>query len=114
MTAAASLLWLARHEGSLAWRDMHYLMTAGGRWRLRSVALIFLAIMAFLHLVAYSIVAPHAQARVESGPTVLVAVTGSLGLSFFLMLSQALEQVTRLFYSRGDLDLFKSDRKSVV
>lgn len=108
MTAAASLLWLARHEGSLAWRDMHYLMTAGGRWRLRSVALIFLAIMAFLHLVAYSIVAPHAQARVESGPTVLVAVTGSLGLSFFLMLSQALEQVTRLFYSRGDLDLFKS------
>ena len=103
-----SLFWLARHEGNLAWRDMHYLMTAGGRWRMRSVILIFAAIMAFLHLVAYSIVARHAGATIESGPSVLVAITGSLVLSFFLMLSQALEQVTRLFYSRGDLDLFKS------
>ncbi len=108
MTGQGSLLWLARHEGNLAWRDMHYLMTAGGRWRLRSVTLIFLLIMAFLHLVAYSVVAPHAQATAESGPGILISVTGSLALSFFLMLSQALEQVTRLFYSRGDLDLFKS------
>lgn len=108
MIAAGSLVWLARHEGNLAWRDMHYLMTAGGRWRLRSVALIFLTVMAFLHLVAYSVVARHAAVTIESGPGVLVAITGSLALSFFLMLSQALEQVTRLFYSRGDLDLFKS------
>lgn len=108
MTAPGSLLWLARHEGNLAWRDMHYLMTAGGRWRLRSVALIFLVVMAFLHLVAYSMVAQHANATIASGPSVLVAISGSLVLSFFLMLSQALEQVTRLFYSRGDLDLFKS------
>jgi ABC-2 type transport system permease protein len=108
MTAPGSLLWLARHEGNLAWRDLHYLMTAGGRWRLRSVMLIFLVAMVFLHLVAYSMVARHATVTVESGPSVLIAITGSLGLSFFLMLSQALEQVTRLFYSRGDLDLFKS------
>jgi ABC-2 type transport system permease protein len=104
--STASLAWLARHEGHLAWRDMQYLMTAGGRWRMRSVLLIFAVVMGFLHLVAYSIVHPHAQAMVE--PHTLLAITGSLCLSFFLMLSQALEQVTRLFYSRGDLDLFKS------
>ncbi len=113
MTAPGTLLWLARHEGSLAWRDMHYLMTAGGRWRLRSVALIFLLVMGFLHLVAYSMVRGHASATADAGPSVLVAVTGSLALSFFLMLSQALEQVTRLFYSRGDLDLFKSSPLSL-
>lgn len=108
MSQTGSLLWLARHEGNLAWRDMQYLMTAGGRWRLRSVLLVFGLVMAFLHLVAYSFVAPYAQVDASFGKPAFVAVTGSLVLSFFLMLSQALEQVTRLFYARGDLDLFKS------
>jgi len=103
-----SLLWLARHEGRLAWRDMFYLMTAGGRWRFRTVLLIFLAGITLLHLIAYAMVSRHADATAASGPVVLVAVTGGIALSFFLMLSQALEQVTRLFYARGDLELFKS------
>ena len=42
MNAPGSLVWLAWHEGRLAWRDMFYLMTAGGRWRLRSVLMTFL------------------------------------------------------------------------
>jgi hypothetical protein len=33
-------------------------------------------------------------------------ITGSFLLILFLLLSQSLEQVTRLFYGRGDLDLF--------
>jgi ABC-2 type transport system permease protein len=87
---------------------MFYLMTAGGRWRLRNVLTTFLAAIALLHLIAYSIVSGHADVTVASGPTTLIAITGSLVLSFFLMLSQALEQVTRLFYARGDLELFKA------
>ena len=87
---------------------MFYLMTAGGRWRFRTVLLTFLSAIALLHLIAYAIVSGHADVTVASGPATLVAITGSLALSFFLMLSQALEQVTRLFYARGDLELFKA------
>lgn len=108
MNAPGSLVWLAWHEGRLAWRDMFYLMTAGGRWRLRSVLMTFLMAIAAFHLIAYSIVSGHADVTVASGAATLVAITGSLVLSFFLMLSQALEQVTRLFYARGDLELFKA------
>jgi ABC-2 type transport system permease protein len=35
----------------------------------------------------------------------LVGITGSLLLSWSLLLSQAMESVTRAFYSRSDLDL---------
>lgn len=108
MIAPGSLLWLARHEARLAWRDIFYLMTAGGRWRLRTVLTIFLAAIGVFHLIAYAVVSNQAGVTAESGPAVLVAVTGSIVLSFFLMLSQALEQVTRLFYARGDIELFKA------
>ncbi len=37
-----------------------------------------------------------------------MAVSGSLLLAFSLMLSQAMEQVTRAFYARSDLDLILS------
>jgi ABC-2 type transport system permease protein len=87
---------------------MFYLLTAGGRWRLRSVLTTFLTAMVLFHLLAYAIVSGHADVTAASGSATLVAVTGSLVLSFFLMLSQALEQVTRLFYARGDLELFKA------
>ncbi|HWA49099.1 MAG TPA: hypothetical protein VG742_12535 [Dongiaceae bacterium] len=87
---------------------MFYLMTAGGRWRLRSVLTTFLTAILAFHLIAYSIVSGHADVTAASGAETLVAITGSLVLSFFLMLSQALEQVTRLFYARGDLELFKA------
>jgi ABC-2 type transport system permease protein len=36
---------------------------------------------------------------------VLVVITGTLVLTFSLMLSQAIESVTRAFYARGDLEL---------
>ncbi len=108
MTAPGSFFWLARHEGRLAWRDMFYLMTAGGRWRLRTVLFTFLSAIALFHLIAYAVVSGHADVTAASGTATLVAITGGLMLSFFLMLSQALEQVTRLFYARGDLELFKA------
>lgn len=108
MSAPGSRLWLARHEGRLALRDLHYLMTAGGRWRIRNVVIAFALLGIGLHLVAFGIVARHAGMTLEAGTRGFTSITGSLLLTFFLLLSQALEQVTRLFYGRGDLDLFRS------
>src|SRR5262249_15872854 len=115
-----SLLWMARQEGKISWRDLAYLMTAGGRWRMRSVVIWIVIVIAVMHAIAWQMVGPYAHiaptphppdpppptATLE--PRELAGLTGRLGLGFFLMLSQSLEQVTRLFYGRGDLDLLKS------
>src|SRR4051812_34132426 len=103
-----SVLWLARQESRLSWRDLVWLMTAGYRWRSRSVVIWLLIVAVVLHVIAWGMVARYADVALDSSVEALTAITGSIGLGFFLMLSQALEQVTRLFYGRGDLDLLKS------
>ncbi|WP_162917022.1 permease [Dongia deserti] len=108
MSTPASWLWLARHEARLAIRDLRHLMTAGGRWRIRNVAISFALLAVGLHLLAFGIVAPHAEMTLEAGTRGFTSITGTLLLTFFLLLSQSLEHVTRLFYGRGDLDLFRS------
>jgi ABC-2 type transport system permease protein len=108
VTEAGSWLGLARHEGRLAWRDLRYLMTGGGRWRGQTVVFVFVLLAIGLHLIAFGVVARHAGMTLGVGAPGFTSITGSLLLIFFLLLSQALEQVTRLFYGRGDLDLFRS------
>ena len=105
MIQPASLTWLAGHELRLGWRDWVSLMTAGGRTRGRTafVALIFVGI--FMHVFAYWTVATYADAGLGSDTAALVGITGTLFLSWSLLLSQAMEFVTRAFYSRSDLDL---------
>jgi ABC-2 type transport system permease protein len=109
----APWLWLARHEGRLAWRDLRYLMTGGGRWRGRNVVITFILLGLGLHLIAFGVVGRHADMTLEVGTPGFTSITGSFLLIFFLLLSQALEQVTRLFYGRGDLDLFRSSPASL-
>ena len=58
-----------------------------------------------MHLLAWSMVGGYADTPVDAGKPVLVAVTGTLLLSWSLLLSQAMESVTRAFYTRSDLDL---------
>jgi ABC-2 type transport system permease protein len=111
--APGSWLWLARHEGRLAWRDLRYLMTAGGRWRGRNVIIVFILLALGLHLIAFGVVGRHAHMTLDVGTRGFTSITGSFLLIFFLLLSQALEQVTRLFYGRGDLDLFRSSPASL-
>jgi ABC-2 type transport system permease protein len=113
MSQAGSWLWLAHHEARLSWRDLRYLMTSGGRWRVRNVVIVFVLLAIGLHLISFGVVARYAGMTVDSGIPAFTAITGSLLLSFFLLLSQALEQVTRLFYGRGDLDLFRSSPSSL-
>ncbi|MBI4366708.1 MAG: permease [Deltaproteobacteria bacterium] len=58
-----------------------------------------------MHLLAYSMVARYAGADVDADKTALMVVTGTMLLSWSLLLSQAMESVTRAFYARSDLDL---------
>jgi ABC-2 type transport system permease protein len=105
---AGTLTWFARHEARLAWRDWLSLMTAGRRRRGWAVALGLAIFALFLHGVAFFMVAPFAEIGRDPQTLVLVVVTGSALLSLSLMLSQAMESVTRAFYARADLDLILS------
>jgi ABC-2 type transport system permease protein len=98
-----TLVWLASHELRLGWRDWLSLMTAGRRTRARTVTIALIVFAVFMHALAYSMVARYAQAVPDKAT--LVAVTGCALLSFSLLLSQAMESVTRAFYTRADLDL---------
>jgi ABC-2 type transport system permease protein len=84
------------------------MMTAGGRTRARTLAIVVVAVAAVMHVVAFSMVARFAGMGLDPDKTTLVVITGSALLSWSLMLSQAMESVTRAFYTRSDLDLLLS------
>ena len=105
MSHPASLTWLAGHEFRLGWRDWVALMTAGGRARARNAGIALIVFAAFMHVFAYWTVAHFANASLASDTATLVGITGTLMLSGSLLLSQAMESVTRAFYARSDLDL---------
>jgi ABC-2 type transport system permease protein len=100
----ATLAWLASHELRLGWRDWVSLMTAGGRGRMRNFAIALIVFVGFMHLLAYSMVRRYAGADIGPDIATMVVVTGIILLSWSLLLSQAMELVTRVFYSRSDLD----------
>ncbi len=103
-----SVLWFARSEGRLAWRDLIWLITAGERWRQRRVVIGVLIFVAFMHAIAWSLVGPYAEAARHPDKQLLVFVTGTALLSWSVMLAQAMETVTRGLYARADLDLILS------
>ncbi|HVZ53655.1 MAG TPA: permease [Pseudolabrys sp.] len=105
MTRANTLVFLASHELRLGWRDWIALLTAGQRHRLRSVAIVLVLFAVVMHLIAYSVVGAYARLGAVPDKAMLVSLTGTLILSFSLLLSQAMESVTRAFYQRSDLDL---------
>jgi ABC-2 type transport system permease protein len=96
-------VWFARHESRLAWRDWLSMITAGRRERLRRVVIAILVFAVFMHFVAYWMVGRYADAPVDT--SMLVTITASVLLSWLLMISQAMESMTRAFYARSDLDL---------
>ncbi|MEN3346980.1 MAG: type transport system permease protein [Bradyrhizobium sp.] len=105
--SSAALTNFARHEFRLAWREWLAMMTGGRRRRNRAVIglIIFAAV---LHLPAYAVVGRFAELRFPLDPSSLIVLSGTIFLAWALMLSQAIESVTRVFYARADLDLIMS------
>ena len=112
MTRAGTVAWFAQHETRLAWRDWAWLLSGGGRRRGHAVVLGLAAFIVFMHGLAYLTLAPSADLAAPPDPRLMVTIGGTLLLYGSLMLSQAMEAVTRAFYARGDLDLILSSSAS--
>jgi ABC-2 type transport system permease protein len=106
--AAGSLTWFANHELRLAWRDWLSMMTAGRRGRERIVAVALTIFIVFAHLLAWYFVARYVNVGTDPDKPALVVITGTVLLAWSLLMSQAMESVTRAFYARSDLDLILS------
>jgi ABC-2 type transport system permease protein len=103
MSAPGTIVWFARHEFRLAWRDWMAMMTAGRRARIRTLAVVFVILAVVMHAVAFVVVSRFADSTPDK--TTLVVITGAVLMMWSLMLSHAMEQVARAFYARSDLEL---------
>ena len=117
------LAWFIRHEVRLFWRDWIFMLTAGKRTRERVLIAVAVVFVIGIHLFAYLMLAPWVGmgesgtgggAIDASAKTVLVVVTSGVFLAASMMISQAMESVTRAFYARDDLDLILSSPASAV
>jgi ABC-2 type transport system permease protein len=108
MIRPGTIAWFARHELLLAWRDWAWLLSGGHsrHWVVGAAGLV--AVVAFMHALALLTLPPAAELAGVPGLHLLAVVGGTLALYGSLMLSQAIESVTRAFYARGDLDLILS------
>ena len=110
--APASLAWFARHEFTLAWREWLAMLTGGRRARNWGLLVFLLVGVALLHLLAYGLVAPWVRSGIVADKATIVMLTGTGLLFWTVMLSQALESITRVYYARSDLDLILSSPAS--
>jgi ABC-2 type transport system permease protein len=113
MNSAASLSWFARHEIRLAWREWLAMMAGGRRKRNRAV-IGLIAFAAIMHLPAYAVIGRFAGLQAPLDKPSLIVITSTIFLAWALMLSQAIESVTRVFYARADLDLIMSSPVSLT
>jgi len=104
----ATLVWFARHELRLAWRELMSMLTAGRRTRGWMAAIGVAVFLALMHGVAWLVVRGVPAPGIHPDLGVLIAVTSAMLLSGSAMLSQAMENVTRAFYTRSDLELILS------
>src|SRR5258706_5626892 len=108
MSSAAALSWFARHEIRLAWREWLAMVTGGRRARRRRAIIGLIVFAAIMHLPAYAVIGRFADLQATLDKSVCIVITATILLAWALMLSQAIESVTRVFYARADLDLIMS------
>ncbi|MDB5611753.1 MAG: permease [Bradyrhizobium sp.] len=106
--SSAALTWFARHEIRLAWREWLAMMTAGRRVKKRGAVIGLIIFAAIMHLPAYAVIGRFADLQAPLDKSSLIVITATIFLAWALMLSQAIESVTRVFYARADLDLIMS------
>ena len=102
------LSWFVGHEIRLAWREWLAMMTGGRQRRRRAVIVGLLVFGTLLHIPAYAVIGRYATLQAPLDKSAMIVITGSMFLAWALMLSQAIESVTRVFYARADLDLIMS------
>lgn len=106
--APGGLGWFAAHDLRLAWRDWVAMVTAGRTTRGNAaLAVVALGIIG-LHALAYAVLKKPLAAGITANVPTLLLISGASLLAFSLMLSQALESITRVLYTRSDLDLILS------
>jgi ABC-2 type transport system permease protein len=108
MSSATALTWFARHELRLAWREWLAMMTGGRRRRTRAAIIGLVIFAAVMHLPAWAVVGRFATLQAPLDMSSLIVLSVTIFLAWALMLSQAIESVTRVFYARADLDLIMS------
>lgn len=108
MSSATALSWFARHELRLAWREWLAMMTGGRRNRTRAAVIGLLFFAALLHVPAWAVIGRFADLQLPLDKSSLIVISATIFLAWTLMLSQAIESVTRVFYARADLDLIMS------
>ena len=108
MSATAAFSWFARHELRLTWREWLAMITAGRRRRTRTAIIGLIVFGAIMHLPAWAVIGRYANLRSPLDKSSLIVLTATILLAWALMLSQAIESVTRVFYARADLDLIMS------
>ncbi|CAN7436840.1 permease [Bradyrhizobium sp. LjRoot220] len=107
MSSATAISWFARHEIRLAWREWLAMMT-GSRGKRKRAVIGLLVLAAFLHLPAYAVIGRFADLQAPLDKPTLIVMSATIFLAWALILSQAIESVTRVFYARADLDLIMS------
>lgn len=103
-----SFAWFARHEIRLAWRDWLFLLSGGHSRRGFGVLLGVVGFVLFMHALAFVTLPRAVDLAGPPDRRTLTAIGGTLLLYGSLMLSQAMEGVTRAFFARGDLELVLS------
>ena len=76
--------------------------------RKRTAVIGLIVFAAIMHLPAYAVIGRFADLQAPLDKSTLIVITASILLAWALMLSQAIESVTRVFYARADLDLIMS------
>src|SRR5258708_20770666 len=82
--------------------------TAGRRGRKRAAIIGLTVFAVIMHLPAYAVIGRFADLQAAFDKSTLIGITATIFLAWALMLSQAIESVTRVFYARADLDLIMS------
>lgn len=105
MRPTSSVIWFASHELRLSWRDFYAMLSGNRPGRGFRIASVIGLIAIGLHLLAYAVLSSIAGDHIEISKQVVVIVTALLLLPVSLMGSQAMESITRAFYTRSDLEL---------
>lgn len=105
MRHSAGWRWFAKHELTLAWRDLYAMLSGNRAGKGRKILTAFAVICAGLHLLAYAALEKVIAGGIVQDIPTLIMVSGFLLLPVSLMASQAMESITRAFYTRSDLEL---------